>query len=183
MNNKWRKEKCTFDINPLPEHFTGKEGIIPMNMVMDTSIGTETALLLIDRTPFIYDLKKVRPFVLNLKSGLVRTSHGPLLFLLFHVPDPIRKNVPFVTIDAHVNPLDRQHLMIWKDLAQQSHWHLVLVDSAEKVVDAFEFENSFGLGETLDAVQTACENMRMGSFDDVKIEFSKRYSITDLYNM
>ena len=153
LNNKWTGGKQHFVLPPLPVEFQAAEGIAPWNLVLDTKVGSETVLLLFDRTPFVGELAKVRPFNLRLKSGLVRTSHGPVLFLLFYIPDPKRPNTVVSAIDAHVNPLDSQHVLMWRDLARQSHWHLILVGANDELVDLFEFENTFGLGQTLDQTE------------------------------
>jgi hypothetical protein len=136
----------------------------------------------IPRTRFVQELTKIRPLDLRLKTGLVRTSQGPLCFLLFFVPNPVRPGSVHLAIDAHINPLDVQHLAVWRDLARQSHWHLVLVGPNDKLVDLFEFENTFGLDQTLDQIEIACSSMaeRGTSFEDAKVEFAATYSIENL---
>ena len=137
----------------------------------------------IDRTPFIRDLAKVRPFDLRLQTGLVRTGSGPLMYLLFYVPDPRRSGVPFCAIDVHANPLDVQIMQIWRDLDRQSHWHLILVGANDELVDVFEFENFFDLDQTIEQVEAACLGMVEGSFDEVKAEFCATYTIDDLLGL
>ena len=183
FQNKLTSSKASYVMPPLPPELANDEGIVPCKIVIDPKVGTETCLLLLDRTPFIYDLAKVRPFDLRLKSGLVRTAHGPVFFQLFYVPDPNRPGKEFVAIDAHVNPYDPQHMTLWRDLARQSHWHLILLGAGDKLVDLFEFPNTFELGETLDKVETVCEKMPHGSFDDAKAEFCARHTIDDLMRL
>jgi len=74
-------------------------------------------------------------------------------------------------------------MQMWRDLARQSHWHLVLVGANDELVDLFEFENSYGLGATLDQVEAVCQKVPAGSFSDAKAEFSAKYSIDDLLRM
>ena len=66
LSNKWLHGKTTFAIPPLPPQFRTAEGIMPWNLVLDPKVGSEMVLLLLDRTPFILDLAKVRPFDLRL---------------------------------------------------------------------------------------------------------------------
>ena len=114
---------------------------------------------------------------------MVRTSHGPFFFLLFYVPDPKRPNTAFTAIDAHVNAYDPQHMLLWRDLARQSHWHLILVGANDKLIDLFEFENTFGLDKTLDQVESVCRKVPGGSFNDAKAEFCAKYTVDDLLRM
>lgn len=180
LNNRWTHGKSTFALPPLPAEFRDAEGIVPWNFALDPKTGSETVLLLIDRTPFVKELAIVKPFDLRLKTGLVRTSHGPLLFLLFYVPNPRNPQIAFSAIDAHANPHSPQHMLIRRDLARQSHWHLILVGANDEVVDLYEFENVFGLGDTLDQVQVACNGMPKGSFTEAKAEFCAKHTIDDL---
>jgi hypothetical protein len=182
LHNKWSHGKTRFAVS-LPLYVSGAEGILPFRMIIDPQVGSEIALLLFDRTPFIYELAKVRPFDLIIKTGLVHTSHGPLCFLLFYVPDPRRPGQVYTAIEAHVNPLDVQHLVMWRDLARQSHWHLILVGANDEVVDFFEFENTFELGKTLDQIEAISPPVVSGSFDEAKIEFGATYTIEDLLLM
>lgn len=183
LNNKWIHGTVSFELPPLPTMLRCAEGILPWNCALDPSVGTETILLLLDRTPFIRSLAKVRPFDLRLKSGLVRTSNGPLMFHLFYVPNPEHPEAAYCAIDVHVNPLDVQHMQMWRDLARQSHWHLLLVGANDKLIDLFEFENVFDLDQTIELVETACSGMVGGCFDDAKTEFNANYTIDDLFRM
>jgi len=183
LKNKWKGDKVRLVLPELPKAFSSCEGIVPCNLTLDPKIGTETVLLYFDRTPFIYEIAEIRPFDFLMKSGLIRTSHGPVLFHLFYVPDPNNSSEPFVAVEAFVNPLDPEFMQKWRDIARQSHWHLVLVGKQNEVVDFFEFENTFDLGETLDQVEHVCESMTGESFEVAKDELYNLYSVMDLYRM
>jgi hypothetical protein len=186
VNNKLTSDIAHYVMPPLPPELQASEGIIPWEIVVDPQVGTETVLLLLDRTSFIYGLAKVRPFDLCLKSGFVDTSQGPVFFLLFHVPDPNRPGVEYSAIDVHVNPYDPKHMIYWRNLARQSHWHVILVGPGDKLVDLFEFQNAFGLSDAIEAVELTCQiapQIAGNSFDEAKAEFSAKYSIDDLLKM
>ena len=186
FNNKLAGDKAHYVMPPLPLALRASEGIIPSDIVVDPNVGTETVLLLLDRTPFIYDLAKVRPFDLRLKSGFVDTSHGPVFFLLLYVPDPNRPGVEYYAVDIHVNPYDPTHMTYWRNLARQSHWHLILVGAGDKLVDLFEFKNTFELSDAIEAVELTCQiapAIAGNSFDKAKAEFSSKNSIDDLLKM
>lgn len=183
LNNKWETGKVHFVLPELPIEMQHVEGILPLNIALDPKLGSETVLLLFDRTPFIYELAKVNPFRLHLHTGLANTSHGPIGFFVFFVPDPNNGKEPFISIDCHVNPFDPQHLLIWRDLARQSHWHLVLVDKENTVVKVSEFNNHFKLNDTLDQMEEACRNMDSGAFDAAKQELCSKYTPDDLLSL
>ena len=181
LNNKL-SGKAEFVLGPTPLiDAVSDSAILPMPAVLEDGIGTEMLLLLVDKTPFIRELAKLRPFNLYLKTGLVRTSHGPLMFLLFYIPTPSKTHTPFVMLDYHVDPFNPSMLGTWRDLARQTHWHLVLVDAKGMVLDLLEFPNVYGLGEALDQVVQVCAGMDHGDFWAAKEEFCRMYTLEDLH--
>lgn len=155
-------------------------GMMPVTAVLEDQIGSETVLLLIDKTPFIHEVAKVRPFDLHLKTGLVRTHNGPLIFMLFLLPDPWNPGEVFATWECHVNPFEPAHMNPFRDLARQSHCHVALLGKDAHVVDLLEFENRFNLDLSLPGFEQACRGLPHGNFDLAKMEFCERYTTDDL---
>jgi len=182
-NTKWVHGAVSFEASGLPDELRRFEGVVPMRMTLDPLLGAEVVLVWIDRQPFIGDLAKVAPFNLLVKSGLVKTHHGPLLFIVFYVPNPASRDEPFVAIDCHVDPMQDAHMRLWKELATQSHLHVVFLDNQLEVVEVKEFPNIFKVAETLEIVVAECQGLKGGSFDDAKVEFCKRYTLDDLLAM
>lgn len=181
--NKWTHGRGMFEMSTMPAELRGVEGIAPMHATLDPRVGAEVVLFWISKRPFIKQLADVVPFDLRLKAGLVRTSFGPLLFFVFHVPNPARPSDPYVAVDVHIDPLRKAHMILWHVLASQSHWHFVYLDESLRLVDLKEFENTFGIAETLASVETACKGMKTGSFDHAKQEFCGKYTLANLLAM
>ena len=180
LNNKWPGAPARFDFTTLPAELHAAEGILPLPLALDDQIGTEMVLTLFDRTAFIHRLAATKPFDLMMKAGLVGTDYGPLMFILFWIPNPDDPGQPLTAIDCHINPLDRESFQPWRDISRQSHWHLFLVDSDQQQQGFFEFENVYGLGETLDRVIETCEEMESADFMLAKQEFCDLYDIPTL---
>ena len=173
LNNKL-SGKLKIALGPIPYFDTVADaGILPMFMVLEERIGTEMVLLWIDKTPFINELAQLQPFNLFLKTGLVQTSHGPLMFLLFCVPNPDEPNTPFAMTDFHVNLVSPSVVSTLRELARQTHWHLILVDCEGAEVGLFEFSNDYGLGVALDQYLVAYTGMGYGDFMAAKEEFTR----------
>lgn len=181
--NKWTLGKANFGIHRVSKAYEDYNGIFTVYASLDKSLGTEVILYIRDETDFIYDISKVRPFELFMKSGVVRTEYGPLLFLLFFIPDPRFDDRPFAMFDIHLNPFEPQHLAMFYDLSRQSHWHLFLLNKENEQVEFFEFENTYGLYEALQTVEEACRGMKSIDFWKGKERFIHQYSLEDLYNM
>ncbi len=183
LNNKLSR-KAHLELGDCPIlDMVPESGILLMQAVLEEEIGSEMVLLLIDKTPFIDTLAKVKPFDLMLKTGMVATSHGPVAFLLFYVRNRAEPDNPFFAHDLHLNPFDAGVIATWRDLARQSHWHLLLVDGEKQVVGFLEFANVYGLGEALAAMAEACRDMHPGDFRLAKQEFSDQYSLQDLFEL
>lgn len=183
LHNAWQAAPACFDFTTLPGELHFAEGILPFPVCLDPEVGTETVLLLMDRTDFIHQIAATQPFELKMKAGAVATPEGPVMFLLFWVPNPQNPAEPVVALDCHVNPLDPKSVQPWRDLARQSHWHLFLIDANQEQQGFFEFENVYGLGETLDQVQTACAGMALGHFPSAKQAFCQRCDIPTLLRL
>ena len=183
LNNKLSR-KANFELGECPVFgLVPGSGVLPTPAILDDRIGSEMALLLIDKTPFIYTLAKVEPFDLMLKTGMVETSHGPVAFLLFYVPNATSPDDPYFAHDYHLNPFDPGMMTTLRDLARQSHWHLILLDADREVQGVLEFENVYGLGEALAAMTNAVSNLRPGDFALAEQEFCEQYSSKYLLNL
>lgn len=187
LNNKWSSEvtsRPTFELGELP--FFGdlpESGIIPVPMIIENRIGSEIVLLLFDKTPFVSTLAEMRSLALVLKSGLVKTSHGPVIYLLFYSPNAATPYSPYFAHVHIVNPLDAEVMATWRALAQQSHWHLILVDGDRQVKSVDQYENVFGLDETLADHAGAVDDTQPGDFTLATQEFHSKHTLQDLLNM
>jgi hypothetical protein len=183
LNNKL-SGKAHFELGECPIFDLVPDcGVIPMPAILEARIGSEMALYLIDKTPFIYTLAKVKPFDLMLKTGMVATDHGPVAFLLIYVPNPASPDDPYFAYDYHLNPFDAGMIAAFRDLARQSHWHLILVDADRQVQGVMEFGNVYHLGEALDKMTKAIEGWKPGNFALAKQQFSDQYSLKDLFEL
>jgi hypothetical protein len=81
LRNKWTHGLTDFALPPLPAYLRGKEGLLPLDLIVDPKVGTEVALLLLDPTPFIHDFAALNPLSLLLKTGLYNTGEQTVIIL------------------------------------------------------------------------------------------------------
>jgi hypothetical protein len=129
------------------------------------------------------ELRQVNPFRLMLKSGCARNEFGPLVFFLFWVQNPLNPASAFAAWDCYLNPKNPVQMGLWRKLASQSHWHLILVGSRNQQENFFEFENDHGLAASLDTVEKACQDIATIDFSRAKARFMAEHSIDDLFAM
>jgi hypothetical protein len=182
IQNKWRHGPTRFEL-PSLGLLNDSEGILPFTVILGDDIGTEVVLVIRDNTDFIHQLRSVTPFTLKLKTGVARNQYGPLGFLLFWVENAIDSSEPFAAYDLYVNPTERDQLRLWRMLGSQTHWHLFLVGASGEQEGFFEFENRYGLVETIDTIENSCRGIEMVDFMKAKWVFQEETTIMDLFHM
>ena len=83
FENRWTLGNANFGAHHGADPFKDFSGMFTIYSALDKSIGTEVILYIRDETDFIYDVAKQKPFQLFMKTGIVRTHFGPVMFLLF----------------------------------------------------------------------------------------------------
>lgn len=68
----------------------------------------------------------------------------------------------FAGWDTYINPFEPSHLEMFRKLARQTHWHLILIGANDEVVDFYEFENTYDLEKTLEQAQQLAEGKSQG---------------------
>ena len=156
------------------------DGFLPLKAILDPDVGEEIVLYLRDQTPFMEELRRIRPFRLMFKAGVGRNEFGPLCFIVFWIPSPPDPDAAFAAYDVYINPHSDVQLATWRELAAQSHWHLFLIGAGGQQRDFFEFENTFNLDETLDFFTEACSPIPLVDFNRAKAKFMQENSVVDL---
>ena len=93
---KWHFE-C--DHWPTPAPF----GVHLNTLTLMPSLGPETVLVLREERKFMSELREFGPFTLNIKSGAVRTSAGPMIFMIWWFP-PIVSHTPYASYELLLSP-------------------------------------------------------------------------------
>ena len=181
--NKWGHGLTRFEIPPLDDYLGTRDGILPLPVILDQAMGEEVVLFVRDQTPFMEELRQLKPFRLVMKNGCARNDFGPLVFFLFWVEDPADLSAPFSSWDCYFNPKNETQKGLWRNLAEQSHWHLFLVGAEGQQRGFYEFENNYGLGKALDFFEESCRNIATIDFNRAKERFMSDYSIEDIFQM
>jgi hypothetical protein len=181
-SNSWMHGPARFKPPALPGGLAIPDGLVPVPAIINLEVGEEIVLYLKDSTAFINTLAKTRPFDLRVHGGVARNQHGCLGFFVFWVPSPFNPLVPLVIYDIYLNLRSETHLGWWRELAFQTHWHLVLLDRKNEQRNFFEFVNTFRIDVFLDEMQRYCEGIEVLDFDKTKAEFMATKSVEDLFD-
>lgn len=176
-NTKWRHGLSRFNPPALNGLVEPIDGLFPLRAILDLTVGEEIVFYLRDQTPFMNDLCRVHPFRLMLKTGVARNEFGPLAFLLFWVANPQDPSNDIVAYDLYLNPHNEAHVLLWRELAAQTHWHLLMIGKDGEQRNFFELENTYGLDDALDFMLEACSPIPLIDFDRAKEEFMAKHSL------
>ena len=179
--NKWGSQLKNHEITKL-SNIPNVNTVIPLISTNETG-DPEIIIGWIDRTPFIYELAKLKPFAFNHKSLLYQTSHGFIVVELVYVVHPDIPNEMYAGFESYINLYNPQILTTYFELARQTHWHLFLIGHENEVVNFYEFENSYDLENTLNRAVKLTRNSPRGDFLRAKQEFTDTFSMEDLFRM
>lgn len=120
---------------------------------LQPEVGPEVILLLSERRAFLTELRNQGSYQLRLNSGIVKTSAGPIIFLLWWFPPLIDGN-PFAGYELLISPKPGPSgVDLLTQVASQTHLHLVILDEHQDVFGVVEFENTYGLGGLVTAAK------------------------------
>ena len=178
LNNKWRHGKVLLELPPLPPALLESSGIKPVTFTLDQEIGSEIVLLITESKEQAKEFEGRDVTGFFTKSGLTRTSYGPVFWLLFYFPSPATGQR--VIYENVVNPKDKRQVFIYMLLAEQEYWHVVIADNQGKVLNFFEFPNIYRLSDALEQMQQVCSELHVSDFMAAKAEYEATYSIEEL---
>jgi hypothetical protein len=173
FDNRFRHDKRHFELAGTSLAAVGMSGARFEKATLDEEIGPEIVVMLTDSTPFAHELKR-KPFALRLKSGVAQTSVGPILFLLWWIP-PVTNRKPFALYEQILNPTHIGTLEVLRQIARQTHLHLILIGPGQALPDVYEFESTFGLEKLISISESACKEYFGMDFIAAKQEYDRTY--------
>jgi hypothetical protein len=179
LDNKWRPGIVKLEIPFQQPEVLAFSGIKPFPLIVDTNIGPEIVLLVTDSTEMIRKFEGITDFYA--KSGLVKTSYGHVLWILFYFPSLVADQT--ITYECVVNPKSQIHMDVFKQLALQKYWHVIITDETGEVVKFYEFNNIYGLSDILTKAENICSQMEVSDFFAAKAEYERTYSAEELLDM
>lgn len=180
QDTKWTQ---TVDLGTpdLPESFWDIPGVTPVMGAVDAKVGEEVMLLINDPTEGSERLANLETFELNIGSGSVDTEYGALGFILFIVPDQERPGEPHAVWEILFDINDPEMCEPFERLANQSHWHALLMGPGPELLDALEFQNTYFLNAGLDEIREFCAEHPCQDFARAVEAAHDAYSLEELY--
>lgn len=180
QNTKWN-QTVEVETPELPESFWELPGVTPVVGTVNEEIGDEVMLLINDPTEGAESLGNITTFELNVGSGSIDTEHGSLGFILFIVPDQENPGQPHAVWEILFDPANPEMTEPFERLAQQSHWHALLLGPGPAIIDILEFQNTYFLDDGLKEINELCEGKPCTDFSQAVQAAHDAYSLEELY--
>jgi len=166
---------------PLPKNFKSATGCLFQEAIFDTKVGTEIYLAILEESDYSETLGSLKDINLFCKTGVGRTAHGMVAFLIFNV---YNKSYHISDYELFLNPHNMKTINMLFSLGQQSYLKVVIYDSErDRLCNLFELENVFGFDEFVGTLAQVIGNEVQGDFSKAKEEFTNRYTFEDLLEM
>jgi hypothetical protein len=182
FDNRFRYGKCHFELAETNPAAAVTPGVVFEKVTLDEDIGPEIVVMLTEPTQFSDELKQHDPFELRLKCGAAKTSEGPILFLLWWIP-PVTNGKPFALYEQILNPAHPGVLEMLRQVAGQTHLHLLLIGPGQALLGVYEFESTFGLEKLISVSESACQDYRSMDFIAAKEEYDHTYELMEVFGM
>jgi hypothetical protein len=155
-------------------------GVHLNTLTLIPEVGPEAVLILREERKFLNELRELGPFTLNIKSGAVRTTAGPIIFMIWWFP-PIVSHTPYASYELLLSPLPTPGIsQVIEEASHQTHLHMVILDENHEVIDVGEFENVYDLGALLSAAREIGTHLESYDFDKAKQAFFHEFSMESL---
>jgi hypothetical protein len=155
-------------------------GVHLNTLTLIPEVGPEAVLILREERKFMNELREFGPFTLNIKSGAIRTSAGPIIFMMWWFP-PIVSNMPYASYELLLSPLPLPGIsQVMEEASHQTHLHMVILDEHHEVFDVVEFTNVYDLGALLSAAREIGAHLESYDFDKAKQAFFNEFSMERL---
>jgi hypothetical protein len=160
--NRRTHETKNLVLPALPADLIGRHGCNFNRMTFDRSIGEKICAISFEEPDFADQFNEVRPFNLIAHSGLARTPHGVVAFIVWQIAAHSPQEV---LIEQFLNPNNIGSIRLVASAANQTHFKLLVINNQTTEVAAFvDFENIFEFGRLVSAVALAIGHETEGDF-------------------
>jgi hypothetical protein len=162
IENKWTHGTTNLVLPTLPANLKGRHGCNLQRMTFDTAIGEEICAVYMEEPDFAAQFGQVVPFNLLAHTGLARTPHGVVAFIVWQIAAHSPQEV---LIEQYLNPNNIGAIRLVASAANQSHFKLLVINNQNAEVAAFvDFENVFEFDRLMSAMVLATGHEPEGDF-------------------
>lgn len=176
--NRWSLGTKHFVMPAWPDDLKGRHGCALHRITFDASVVEEVCAIYMEEPEFADQYSKVVPFNLIVHTGLVRTPHGVVAFIVWQIAASSPQEA---MVEQYLNPQNIGTFRLIASAANQTHFKLVVVNNQSGEVAAFiDYENVFRFDELVSTMATAIGHDPEGDFGAATQHVMKNFTIPEL---
>jgi hypothetical protein len=176
--NRWTYGTMDFVYPALPANLRGRHGCGLHRMTVDDAIGEEVCAVYMEDPAYADQFSKVHPFNLIAHTGLARTPHGVVAFIVWQIAAHSPQEV---MVEQYLNPQSIATIRLVASAANQTHFKLIVINNQTAETAAFvDFENVFGFDELVSGMALAIGHEPEGDFAAASQHMMKTMTVPDL---
>jgi hypothetical protein len=178
LENKSPLEKIALHLPPLPSEYQGVSGAIFQAFTIDESVGKEICAVFLDDPKFSRELSTLKPFQLNIVSGVKPTTAGAIGYIIWSMSGPLGHMADY---EHMLSPFEQETRDLLSALANQSHIKAIVVDSTSgEVVGLYQLENDFDFGGLAEKLSIVADKWPEANFAVTREALRMEYSLKAL---
>jgi hypothetical protein len=176
--NRWTHGTGDFAFPPLTANLKGRHGCNLHRMTFDTSIGEEVCAVYMEEPAYVGQFSKVLPFNLIAHTGLARTPHGVVGFVVWQIAAHSPQEV---MVEQYLNPQNIGSIRLVASAANQTHFKLIVINNQTAETAAFvDFENVFEFDRLVSGMALAIGHEPEGDFGAATQHLMNNVTIPEL---
>jgi len=180
-DNQWTQAP---DIEPpdFPDFMWAGDNVWTVPATVFPDVGQEALLFIIDPTDDARALASLKPFQLHCVAGAVGTPHGTIGYVVFAVMSP-SGGPPYAAWERFFDPFGDGEVIGLRALADQTHWHVIVLGRGPEVLNVLEFENVYEFEEALAGLSKVCGDQPLTDFQAAASSVQDRFTTLQLFQM
>lgn len=176
--NPWTHGERNFHFPALPADLKGRHGCILHRMTFDKAIGEEVCAVYMEDPAYVEQFREVRPFNLIAHTGLARTPHGVVAFIVWQIAAHSPQEV---MVEQYLNPQNIGTIRLVASATNQTHFKLIVINNQTAETAAFvDFENVFEFDQLVSGMALAIGHEPEGDFAAASQHVMKTMTVLDL---
>jgi hypothetical protein len=178
IKNRWLLGVQNFGLSGWPQDLIGRHGCKLHRVTFDASIGEEICAIYMAEPDFAEQFGAVFPFNLIVHTGLIRTPHGVVAFIVWQIAASSPQEV---LVEQYLNPQNIGTVRLVASAANQTHFKLLVINNQTAEVCAFvDFENVFKFDRLVSEMAIAIGHEPEGDFEAAARHVMKRMTVPEL---
>jgi hypothetical protein len=176
--NRWTNGARDFVFPALPANLRGRHGCNLHLMTFDPAIGEEVCAVYMEDPSYVEQFSKVHPFNLIAHTGVARTPHGVVAFIVWQIAAHSPQEV---MVEQYLNPQNIDTIRLVASAANQTHFKLIVINNQTAETAAFvDFENVFKFDRLVSGMSLAIGHEPEGDFAAASQYFVKTMTVPQL---